>query len=360
MVFYDIRPQFDRSIIILILHNHEEMKQVPLVHAKVTMSSKETFCAPVHHWKQTGEVQHNWHEVVLNHVLRITLSEQFHKGEPDSIQLSKESNCNTLFPIMPVFYDKRKRNNTFVACLQKALFSKVSPSDLVNFVELNRELGASIITIFFSKSLREVDKMYKSVLPYIESGLVEVIGWTLKKGIHEFGMSASATECVYRNINRARYMSLCDVDEFLIPFKHLKWSSMIDELRTKFDLNKYASLQFGNALISETVEPGPKTKCKVPSYFTRLWRNASPETLHPKVMVDLDTTISAYCHDIKSWKDGINKEFKVPFEDGALFHYRKFLGHRSKSVKKWIHDTTVKRYISHIIPSIEKHSCVTE
>lgn len=334
------------------------MLAVPQFHAKVTLATNENFCTRVQHWKQTGNIVRSFKELALNHVLRINMSSHLHETAV-TVQLSKNPNCNedSLWPIMPVFHDKRQRDNVFTTCVQKALFGTITPAEIVSFVELNKALGASIITIFFSQRLKNPSKTYKAVEPYVKSGLVEVLSWTLKHewtGIFDLGMAASATECVYRNIHRSKYMALHDIDEYLIPTKHLDWSGMISELRTGHNLTKYASLSFSNSIFQEKIKKSRQNNCESPIYFKRFWRDAHPSKGHPKVMVDLDTTITAYCHDIKTWKDGVSKKFDVPPHIGLLFHYRKYLGHRVKKVKKWIKDTRVSKWHSVVYPSIMK------
>ena len=361
MTFYDTRPIFGHSVVILVLHDDEAEPHVPQLYARVVMFNGSQFCTQVKHWKQNGQIMRNWHEHIINHALRIDL--KVSDGRPDYLQITKDQHCkeSTLSSTMPVFYDKRERKNVFATCLQKALFNDVTPESVVAFVELNKALGASYITMFLSNQLKRTEDIYKSMLPYIKEGVVEVIDWRMKENIHEFGMAASATECIYRNIHRARFMSLHDIDEFLIPKKHPTWHGMIEDLKNFTDISKYASLQFGNAFFSEkTSSILTASKCElqyIPIYFKRTQRNEYPEVVHPKVMVDLDTTITAYCHDIKNWYDGVNKELRVPKEIGMSFHYRNVLGHRVHSVKKWVQDDVMKRYIDTIMPKIERKFC---
>ena len=323
--------------------------------------SGQSSCTMVEHWKQTGNVVKSpWYEVTLNHVYRIKLNER-----PESIQLSKDSQCNKLLPLMPVFKPKEVKNKyTFTTCIQKALYDDIEPAEVVNFIELNRALGSSMITIYFHRNLKAKDAIYKSIKTYINTGYVEVLGWSLADGwlgqIFDVALSASATECVYRHMSISEYMALHDVDEFLIPMKHEDWFGMLKELKTKYNLSKYASLSFANSLFQEKEEAGPKMECAVPIYFKRYLRDDDPKRSHPKVMVNLNITITAYCHDIKTWKDGAEKELLIPFEIGLLFHYRKNLGHRVNIFKRSKHDTIVNKYMNTVIPALKKNSCITK
>ena len=362
-MYHDTRPSFPPSIVIIILHNHEKRKTLHQLHAKVTLSSGKTFCSPVQHWKQNGDVVLNWHEVTLSHVLRIPLTDE--SQIPTSIQLSKETSCNNLLPYMPVFHDTvATSKHMFTTCIQKALFDDIKPGEVVNFIELNRALGSSMITIYFHRNLREMDKVYKAIETYVKSGFVEVLGWTIAKHwddqIFDTALSASATECVYRHSHRSKYMALHDLDEYLIPMKHQDWHEMLKELKTKFDLSQFASLSFANSLFQEKEEKGPEMDCAVPIYFKRYLRDNDPKRSHPKVMVNTNATITAYCHDIKTWKDGLKKELLIPFEIGILFHYRKALEGRISVAKEWKHDTIVNKYMTTVLAAVKKNSCVPE
>ena len=105
-------------------------------------------------------------------------------------------------------------------CIQEGICG-VPAETLISFVELNKALGASFITILWIQTIEE--SVYNAMIPYIKSGLVEMLDWKVTTPIRNYGTHAAYNECVYRNIHRAEYVALHDIDEVFIPHKHDDW-----------------------------------------------------------------------------------------------------------------------------------------
>ena len=328
--YFDGRRQFGPSVVIIILHNDSDELTKPILYARVTMANGEEKCMELEYWKKTGYVKLAWNDYYVNYLLRIKL-EQGSVKPPLYIQMTSSlQHCYSgisLLPPMPVFNDQRERTNKFAVCTAKALFNdkRIDPQWIVHWVEFNKALGASYITILIQDIS---DKVFHLMRPYMEEGLVEVIDWKISVNIHEKGMWGSLQECIYRNINRAKYLALHDSDEILVPQKHRTWLEMIADLKKVDNISRYASFSFFNAFwydIGLPVESAVDLKCpamELPLYFQRTDRAVNPEHIHPKYMVCLDTTIAGNIHEISHWQEGYEMRLKVPIEIGQSHHFR--------------------------------------
>lgn len=319
--------------------------------------SSQPLCLEVKKWRQVGWVREKIKppETYVTYLLRI--SHPTLTTVPKYISLSYDRNCekSTLLPKMPVFFDKRPRDNIFAVCTQKGLFGHVTPNGIIDWIEMNRALGAAIITIQIQYD-QLGDQIKEVLVPYIKSGFVELIDWKITVTTRDYGMSASANECIYRNINRAMFVTIQDTDELLVPQKHSTWPELIAHLKTIINIEEYASFSFrnthwydsGDPLLTESPCPGRD----IPRYFNWTLRTSSPTYASPKVMANLDSTIAAFCHCIWRWKYGVRKEFPISPALGLSHHYR--IPSKGQGGLK---SDVMKRYVSKVMSSIKSTVC---
>lgn len=136
--------------------------------------------------------------------------------------------------------------------------------------------------------------MYDILLPYINSGLVEVIDWSLKgpsipSDIYTWdnGMSGVINECIYRNMNRVKYLGLHDIDEYIVPEMNFKTvPQMLTHLEYIARSQPVSAYQFHNTYYFIDNKTVPQVKgytppCKamsLPRYFARTQRATHAET----------------------------------------------------------------------------------
>ena len=198
MAFYDARPQFSESLVIIMLHHSEEggSDRPPPFYIKIFYSdtNKTAACQPLlNNWKQI-EFKHgsdaNDHYVA--YLLRAELNNyNNHTKQPPSFAvISRDKSCSDRLPVLPVYKDMREdKTNVFSVCTAKGLFGNIDPQWLMHWIEFNKALGATYITILIDSINNE---LYNAIRPYQEEGLVEIIDWHLSINIQVHGMMASA------------------------------------------------------------------------------------------------------------------------------------------------------------------------
>ena len=122
-----------------------------------------------------------------------------------------------------------------------------SVSDLVEFVEVNRVLGAEKFQLYNES----VDPRATACLrEYVRRGIVDVQPWTLPSDIADViyyrGQILAINDCLYRMMYRTKYLVIQDLDEFVFPMRSESWQSMLDSIfnHTLTDSDRIASYNF--------------------------------------------------------------------------------------------------------------------
>ena len=334
----------------------------PTLYAKVVMSDGTSWCQEIEYWKQVGGIPRA-KELPMRHgpdsyycnVLRIKLEKY---GEPPLyVAISRKNTCEDLMPPMPIYYDKRDKIGKFAVCLQKPLFDKIPPETVLHWVELNRALGASIITIMLQNMPQ---KVYQILLPYVKSGLVDIVDWKISVKIRNYGGNSLASECFYRNINRAEYIAMHDIDEFIIPYKHNDWFGMLDDLRNSTNVTNYAGFKFASmpwAKKGQVLQSVNKMKCEnmiLPAYFSMIYRWENIDK-RPKMMLSSERALTAHFHNIPHWIEGVDEQFEVEHDIGLCHHYRVI-----PMKGNYVPDSTMERFVGKVMPNIVLQTCTSK
>lgn len=81
---------------------------------------------------------------------------------------------------------------------------------------------------------------------YSQEGFVEIVPWPINEhltpsygwqysvsggDVHYFGQQTTTNECIYRYMDRSRYVLLHDIDEIIMPYKHSGLAPLMDTLQ---------------------------------------------------------------------------------------------------------------------------------
>lgn len=329
-----------------------------------------SLCLPLIPWRKSGNYKpYPRYEIHLNYLYRSNGSLPIF--QPDSVQITKLSNCSDLLSApLKVFYDHPSEPGTFGVCLHKALYSLKEPQQLTNWVEINKALGASKITVYFHNVS---ETFYTYVKSYIQDGLLEVVDWNINLTSHQIrdhGQCATINDCIYRNMFRVKYLALHDIDEILVPHcNDSTWYGMLSELEKTVDLDQYASLRFYNcywhfkeAVLSTAGQwfNNSKEHCPnmtFPIYFNRTYRTAYPQHNHaPKLMVRTEFVEAGQVHNVQSYLKGKYRELQVPVDIGLSHHYRIPDPSYATSVEH-VYDSVMEKYVQPVMEGLQKTFC---
>ncbi|XP_060579920.1 uncharacterized protein LOC132736735 [Ruditapes philippinarum] len=153
------------------------------------------------------------------------------------------NSCETPLNLIHIEETKVSRDYkmTFTVCLSPLNFHYRRAYELVEWIELNRILGAEKFIIYNHSSASNV----KDVLEYYsKQGYVEVIQWQLpipvdifpvsktQAEIHYFGQVAALNDCLYRSKRHSEFIVNIDLDEIIVPHSNtsVNWQTMINEI----------------------------------------------------------------------------------------------------------------------------------
>jgi len=208
-------------------------------------------------------------------------------------------------------------------------------SDLVEFVEVNRVLGAQKFHLY-------VDSVGPRVAPciheYARRGIIEIQPWILPPDIahviYYHGQILATNECLYRLMYRTKYLIIQDLDEFVVPMRFDNWPSMLDNINkhTQTDSDRIASYNFRNRFfppmfqISSNFTPANSVERRFKTLtVTQADKKLFPFTDRSKVIARPERLIIWHIHEILDSSLVRNKDTnaRVSTEHGQLFHYRR-------------------------------------
>ncbi len=106
-----------------------------------------------------------------------------------------------------------------------------------------RLLGVDRVVIYNTSCGPDLDRLLQS---YSQEGFVEMVPWPIDQhlnpsrgwlfsanggDLHYFGQLTTLNECIYRSMERSRYVLLNDIDEIIMPYQHNDLMSLMNMLQ---------------------------------------------------------------------------------------------------------------------------------
>ena len=257
---------------------------------------------------------------------------------------------------LPVSSSSRISRGKFTVCLAPLYFQKSLASELVEWIELNRILGADFF-VFYNVSVSKTD--HKVLSYYSKRGIAEVHSWNLlsmNKSIHNLAQMAAINDCLLRHRHNTNFIAILDLDEFIIPRRQrdMTWTDMLERLpkassyifRNVFFPTQWSSLKTNAAVSRKGVFKIygllVLDKLKRESF---IWENKmrSKTILNPRA-IDISGI-----HFV--WEHRKGNSVNVAQTIGLVHHYREWSESPEKVTK--IRDTTVLKYQDILIERVQ-------
>ena len=120
----------------------------------------------------------------------------------------------------------------FTMCLSPLHGISQKPADLVQYIELNRLLGAEHFIIYNYTLGNPMDNAILNY--YAKQGIAEIVPWNLPRnikhpeGIWYYAQVAMLTDCMLRNRGVSKRVVTTDMDEFIVPLQGANWFDILD------------------------------------------------------------------------------------------------------------------------------------
>ena len=245
----------------------------------------------------------------------------------------------------------RNKVSNFTICIPPLFGDYMTTGELIEFIEMNRLLGADKFILYLASPKKE---LISCLLSYARVGLVELNNWTIpfkQEDINYNGQILTQNECLFRSMYRTKYLINQDFDEFIIPTRTTDWQSMLDVIhknKSPGERDVAASYNFRNLFfpMEAARDASLKESFTIGNYELKiLTKTTCFDTLNPwkqrsKVMGRPERILIWHVHEILDSslvREG-DVNVLVDGADGLLFHYRQ-LGSSSNTTNRrtWIY-----------------------
>ena len=327
MAHYEDRdfPYGGPAIIMMIFHYYN--KTLPSIWLR-TCNDDYCDCLPPQ-WVPYGKVVSKIRKEVKYFFNAVFIIQPNTTSVYDTVDAYNDSNCTDsglIIKDMPVYYETNEKKIEFAACLYKGIIAKdTSLLDVASWVEINRAIGVEHITMYDQDIGPNIMRLLKN---YENEGFIKLIDWKIYNPdfrISYNGQLATANDCFYRYLRRAKYIIFIDLDELIIPHSTATLGDMMRLTRLS-KLKNITMYRFYNSFWHESpISPVNDTNLsteELPIHFRRLKRTKNPpETKRYKNIIRTETAVRIGIHNVYSMKKG-HKFYPVPEDIGLMHHYR--------------------------------------
>ncbi|XP_013415345.1 beta-1,4-galactosyltransferase galt-1 [Lingula anatina] len=234
----------------------------------------------------------------------------------------------------------KQTSGSFSVCTPP-LFDEVNPYRLVQFIEMNRLLGADHITFYNFNTTKVVNKILDF---YEKQGKIEVVPWDIPVSEEEevwyYGQLLTINDCLYRNMFHFNYTAFYDLDELLVPRNASNWHAMLSQLPA---LPSVVGYSFQSAFFLPAKGYSYNTDI---IYTQNTKRVAKLSRLRKKVLVKGDSIFELGIHHVS--RPLLHKQYVEVVSDkvGLIHHYRSCTTEFETSMDCYTHisDTHLVQY----------------
>ncbi|KAM3595336.1 uncharacterized protein V6R79_021830 [Siganus canaliculatus] len=226
----------------------------------------------------------------------------------------------------------------FTVCVSNLFGDYNNVLQFTQSLEMYRLLGVNRVVIYNTSCGPELSRLLQS---YSQEGFVEVVPWPIDKylnpsrgwlfsqfggDVHYFGQLTTLNECIYRSMERSRYVLLNDIDEIIMPYQH-------DNLMSLMKMLEQQHPNTGVFLIENHIFPkkhfDPSQKFHRPEWqvvpginiLEHIYREDPDRNIyHPhKMIVQPRMVEQTSVHEVLK---NFGQRYKVPLEICRIIHVR--------------------------------------
>ena len=278
-----------------------------------------------------------------------------------------------LYVELPLF-DTRSAHSasavqSFGVCVPP-LFGNITPSQLVEFVEMTRLLGARHFVFYNHSSPRFAlsSELSLALRFYQHLGVATTIPWRLPTSDRDVwykGQLLAINDCLYRTMHALRFVAFNDLDEFIVPRVGARWQHIVREVeeyvreQTRFDRSiaqmRVVAYSFPSAFFVSDEHPPPASQLAVHR------RTRTQSDVRKKVMVRPEAIFELGIHHVsRVFDDSSAYVHNVWKEQALLHHYRACTAQFDPAMQcySFVHDNTTAKYLTALRLNVDKVTSV--
>ncbi|XP_053230233.1 beta-1,4-galactosyltransferase galt-1-like isoform X1 [Podarcis raffonei] len=251
----------------------------------------------------------------------------------------------------------------FTLCLPVMFGNYSNVLQFIQSMEMYKILGAQKVLVYMYNCSQLIEKVLEF---YVAEGTIDIIQWPIFSYVNfssfwysskdwDYGKATVLNDCIYRNMYRSKYVVLNDIDEIILPIKHLSWKTMISDLEDRnpeTGIFLFENHLFPQHIFSSTDTLNISSWKMVPG--TNILQHIYREPIklkfsnQRKMIVNPRAVVQTSVHTILK---GYSKTLVVPKEIAILYHCRQYV-EKEVPGKYLIRDTTIWRYNVSLINNV--------
>ncbi|CAN9502439.1 unnamed protein product [Ophioblennius macclurei] len=264
--------------------------------------------------------------------------------------------------------DREKLKFNFTVCISSLFGDYDNALQFVQTLEMYRLLGVDRVVIYKTSCSQNFDRLLQI---YSQEGFLEVVPWQIDKylnpskgwlfsksggDIHYFGQMTTLNECIYRNMERSRYVLLHDMDEIVMPYQYNNLAPLMETLQKQ-------NPDTGVFLIENHIFPktlfDPSKRFHLPQWdgvpgvniLEHIHKEEPDRKIyHPYKMIIRPRTVEqTSVHEVLK---ASSKSFKVPPDVCRIIHTR--LSLRESSYRDFKIDKRLWDFQERLIPNVDE------
>nr|XP_040054667.1 uncharacterized protein LOC120832462 isoform X1 [Gasterosteus aculeatus aculeatus] len=265
--------------------------------------------------------------------------------------------------------EKEKLPFNFTVCISNLFGNYNNVLQVAQTMEMYRLLGVDRVVIYNTSCGPDLDRLLQI---YSKEGFVEMVPWPIDQhlnpspgwlfsqsggDVHYFGQLTTLNECIYRSMDRSRYVLLNDIDEIIMPYKHNNLTSLMDVLQQQHP-------NTGVYLIENHIFPKkhfePSGRFHLPQWngvpgvniLEHIYReDPDSQSYHPHKMIVQPRLVEwTSVHEVLK---SSGQQLKVPMDVCRVIHVRVAL-RGSLTLKQLNEDKRLWDFQEKLIPSVDK------
>ncbi|XP_069008706.1 glycosyltransferase family 92 protein F13G3.3-like isoform X1 [Embiotoca jacksoni] len=232
--------------------------------------------------------------------------------------------------------EEKKLQFNFTVCISNLFGDYNNVLQYAQTLEMYRLLGVDRVVIYNTSCGPDLEHLLQV---YSQEGFVEMVPWPIDKhlnpstgwlfsqfggDVHYYGQLATLNECIYRSMERSRYVLLNDIDEIAMPYQHNNLMSVMNTLQQQHPNTGVFLIEnhiFPKKPFEESKrQPLPKWR-GVPGFniMEHIYREDTDMSVyHPhKLIVKPKAVEQTSVHEVLKM---FGKKFKVPPEVCRIIH----------------------------------------
>lgn len=255
--------------------------------------------------------------------------------------------------VVPVQYPQKNRYE-FGVCVPP-LYGSVMVVRLVEFIELNRILGANKFHFYVYRNQSSTQNFVKVLNYYRSQGIVTYDEWnlpdTIGSDIWYYGQSVSINDCHFRHIGQVDYLTFQDIDEFIVPQTTTTWKAMVSQFwKAGASAYKFKSV---------FVPPSSNDRNIKLVALERLSRTRMASSFRSKVIIKPEWVFEVGIHHVSRIIEGHSAR-EASNDMAVVFHYRECLKSYGMDCRSMQNDMSMLRYAQRLKTSFNATMCQLE